>query len=545
MDFSKLYDSFYNKHGADVHLYPARFTKTAELCRGAVLDIGCGTAHLADYYPGEYCGVDISRVALSLARASRRKDASFFRQDMREVAPHFSKKFDTIVMAEFLEHVENDEIIFQNIENWWHNKTRLIISVPNGPRVPDPTHLREFTIPELRARFSKMGKVQFYNWEGAKGRIIMTVDLGEKNEHELSLVIMAKNEALGIDRAVLSCIDFIDEVVISIDEADTENTSEIARLYADKLLTHKWINDFSATRNEIQKAVSTSWIVTLDGHEFVKNSANIREKIKTDADALIVRVEMENKTSFVYPRIYRKEVQYKNAIHNLLKGKKDEAFSDFLIIHDRHGGQSEKANEIRNIQRNEMHESILTENIKKDPKDARSLFYLARFRVDQYKWQEALDLFEKYLEVHERTQSAWHACYMASVCAMGLQNTDLALAYLERADLFVPKRWEIAKRKAVIYFVKREFKNALSYFTESLALPEKGLIDKPEIRKKGETLDMIAVCYFNLGNYTQALENWENAQKENIDDLLKMKIENKMDFVRREHIDIKKEKQNG
>ena len=108
----KYYDRFFANFGPDVHLDPVRFSKIAELCRGRVLDIGCGTGNLSDFYKGPYVGFDISEVAIKKAKTLRRKDAAFDAVDFTREIVQNSLKFDTFVMTEFLEHIDKREKLF-------------------------------------------------------------------------------------------------------------------------------------------------------------------------------------------------------------------------------------------------------------------------------------------------------------------------------------------------------------------------------------------------------------------------------------------------
>jgi glycosyltransferase involved in cell wall biosynthesis len=66
---------------------------------------------------------------------------------------------------------------------------------------------------------------------------MMTCDLGEKNEDLLSLVMIAKDEEKGIENAILSCIEYVDNIVIAVDSRSTDKTLELANLYADTVKT--------------------------------------------------------------------------------------------------------------------------------------------------------------------------------------------------------------------------------------------------------------------------------------------------------------------
>ena len=75
----------------------------------------------------------------------------------------------------------------------------------------------------------------------------------EPEKEGLSLVMMVKNEEKGLKKAIESCKNFINEIVISVDQASTDKTYNIAKKHADILLTHKWESDFSKVRNFVQE----------------------------------------------------------------------------------------------------------------------------------------------------------------------------------------------------------------------------------------------------------------------------------------------------
>jgi 2-polyprenyl-3-methyl-5-hydroxy-6-metoxy-1,4-benzoquinol methylase len=157
------YDKFYKGVTVDCNSDPTRFARIALLCHGSVLDIGCCFGLLSDYYSGNYTGVDFSEEALKKAKLVRRSNANFLLRDCEDLSDFNFNEYDTIVITEFLEHFENDQKILDPIFQNAKPGTRIVITCPNGPRVPDPSHLRELTIPLLRKRFSPYGKVKFYN----------------------------------------------------------------------------------------------------------------------------------------------------------------------------------------------------------------------------------------------------------------------------------------------------------------------------------------------------------------------------------------------
>lgn len=513
----EIYNQFYKKYGANVHTSPERFFEISKLCRGRVLDIGCGTGDLADFYKGHYYGIDISNVAIDLARKFKRPNAGFGIIDATLPDKPHDWGFDTIVMAEFLEHIKDDKIVFKNIEKWAKPRGRLIITVPNGDRVPDPNHFREFTVPELRKRFSQIGKVQFHNWSGFEKRILMTVDLGQKNENLLSMVMIAKDEEKGIEDAVLSCIEFTDNIVISIDTKSKDKTLELAKRYADVLKQHEWKDDFATARNFAQEGVNTKWTLVLDGHEYVKKCEGLDEMLKLDLDGLFVQVEMDTNDIFYTNRIHRSHLRWKHAIHNAIATPKNKKYKEFRVKHNRREGQDKKATQERWEQRAEMMPRLLKKEIKKDKKNARAIFYLARWYLGRKKLKKAIRYYRKYLKFKGPKGERWYVCWEASVAANGLEKHLLALKFLQQAEKEVPNRWETARHIGLTYMFFEHWQKAIEFLTDSFKINTGDFAFMPEKKDKAGTWDLIGFCWFQQKQYIKAKISWEESIKKDKD----------------------------
>ena len=507
----EIENEFFKKYGPDVHLDPVRFINIAKLCKGRVLDLGCGTGHLADFWEGSYIGIDISDVATTYAKTLRRETATFITEDITQPWKDDGVKWDTIVMAEFLEHLTDDKIIFENIKKVASKNARIIISVPNGDRIPDPDHFRTFIVPELRKRFSSLGRVKFHNWSGFAGRILMTIDLGQENENLLALVMIAKNEGKGLERAILSCIDYVDKIVLSVDCWSEDNTLDIAKRYADVVKRHAWEDDFSKARNFAQKGVDSKWILSLDGHEYLEACPDLREKLKDPTEAYLIKIRMENDNTFYASRLYRSFLQWHEPIHNTLKTKEVKAYKKFVLRHDRLEGQSKKAALIRAKQREKMMPKLLKKELKRKGGNARAHFYLARWYYTQAKLKKALKYFKKFIRKSENNGQKWSCCYEASICANGMKRPLLALRFLDKAEEIIPNRWEISKHRGLTYMLFDRWKKAIFYLTDSFKINTGDFSFSPERQDKADIWDKIGFCYFQLKKYKKAKVCWEEA----------------------------------
>ena len=137
-----------------------RYEVTARLCRGRVIELGCGDGHLAGMISArghEVIGVDLSREKIALARRLY-PEITFFDHDIARLAlPDAS--FDTAVLAEVLEHVQEDVggVFLEKAWRLLRPGGRLIVSVPNEDCIPHRNHVREFDRRGLRAMLRPLG----------------------------------------------------------------------------------------------------------------------------------------------------------------------------------------------------------------------------------------------------------------------------------------------------------------------------------------------------------------------------------------------------
>jgi SAM-dependent methyltransferase len=144
-----------------------RFKEIADLCKGTVLDIGCGECELKKYLPGDcqYTGVD-------LAPSEHVIQGSAYKLDFND------RSFDTTLLLNVLEHLENPLLALTEIRRV--TKGQLILCVPNpfntdqiasilhnGINIENTNHINLFGDNEIRnlcfnAGFDNVRPVRFY-----------------------------------------------------------------------------------------------------------------------------------------------------------------------------------------------------------------------------------------------------------------------------------------------------------------------------------------------------------------------------------------------
>ena len=133
-----------------------RFAVTAPYCKGNVLEVGCANGDFSAFiamHAENLFGLDIEPVAIELARYKVNKfglDNCFFTLGDGANLSFPDNFFDTVVLAEVLEHVPDPSPFIAEALRVCKSGGRLIISVPKGYSIPDPSckniYKRKFSI---------------------------------------------------------------------------------------------------------------------------------------------------------------------------------------------------------------------------------------------------------------------------------------------------------------------------------------------------------------------------------------------------------------
>ncbi|MGD7006923.1 glycosyltransferase [Metabacillus sp. 84] len=134
-----------------------RFGVTAPFCLGDVLEIGCANGDLSSViamHAENLFGLDIDPVAIEIARYNVYKnglDNCYFELGDGTKLTYSDSSFDTVVLAEVLEHVPDPKPFIEEAVRVCKPGGTLLISVPKGYSIPDPDHVRIFTKDSLES----------------------------------------------------------------------------------------------------------------------------------------------------------------------------------------------------------------------------------------------------------------------------------------------------------------------------------------------------------------------------------------------------------
>lgn len=340
-----------------------------------------------------------------------------------------------------------------------------------------------------------------------------------------------KNEEKGLEKAILSCRNFVSEIIISVDESSTDRTREIALKYADAVLIHKFTGDFAAMRNEAHAKAKGDFILFLDGHEYIKSLPKSFDFLSPKYDGYLTTIRMENGAEFHNPRLYKNGVQFEGKVHEKQKCTSVLLVPGFVIQHDRINGQTEAGANIRDKQRREHTVFALREDLKKDPKNIRALFHLAMHYIGTGDNKNAVKFSKLYLKYSTLKQERWFVRFQLSLNYF-LQN-KLFRAFWQASFLNdeMPNRWETEKLKGLIFTGAKKPGVATGYLLRAFHDNSIPCAYKPWPRDDAATMALLAGCYYVTKQFENASVAYRRAAELASDEKLKKAMKMRADFI--------------
>lgn len=334
---------------------------------------------------------------------------------------------------------------------------------------------------------------------------------------KIALVMVVKNEEKGLEKAIHSCKDFVDEIVIAVDTASSDNTLEIAKKYATTLKTFDWRDDFAWVRNFVAEDVKSDWLFFLDGHEYVKSFKKLDEFLDQNVEGLLVRIRMETGAEFNSPRIYKNGCQFVGRVHEKLNCASTAFYPQFIIQHDRLGGQDVISAEIREQQRDEQMPRIMGAEVKENPKNIRASFHLAMFYLSKNNLSKAKKYQSLYLKYSNLSGERYYVLFSRSLVLLSQGKRFRAFWCINKAEQEEPNRWETEKAKGMIYFESGKYEKALTHLVNSFNKNTRTYSYTPWARDDTGTWNLIGECFYRRGVFSKAQMAFSTASEQAIE----------------------------
>jgi len=302
---------------------------------------------------------------------------------------------------------------------------------------------------ELRRLFAGKGRVRF---GGTAARIYVDLDRvtpGPEVTPLVALDMIARSDAEGLERAILSALPYVDEIVIGIDDRSDTETRMVAEAYADQVHTfgaaelgiapEDWAADrfdFSAARNLGRARLTAPWALVLDTDEYIRHALDWRPALRAAGDAVAafdLVVYDRGASHRNYQRLARSEFRWWSAAHNQL-ATKGQILPDGVvceIVHDTSTRAPEERAR-RNAQRSQNIEQL---RAAAAGGEINALYHLALHLIGAGKDEgpELAEDYRKRLEVEGPGRD--HRAHLAMAAACMYYNRD----DLDRADMWATR----------------------------------------------------------------------------------------------------------
>ena len=299
----------------------------------------------------------------------------------------------------------------------------------------------------------------------------------------ISLCMITKNEERFLEQCINSVKNIVNEIII-VDTGSTDKTKDIAKKFNAKIFDFKWVDDFSAARNESLKHATKQWILVLDADETLDEDGlkTIKELINDkEIDALLfLQKNYTNETSIAgfvneehtnegktyagwygsfIARLFRNKKGYKfeGTVHELveppIESKKGKLAATNVVLH--HYGNAEPS---ITKKKRQYYLELCKKKVKQTPNDS-SYYELGVLYKENNQIEDAIKSFKKTIELN-------------------------------------PKHSMALYELGVIYEQQNNYDDAIKFYTDSL-----------KIKENSEVFQSLGVCYLKNGMLKEAYRN--------------------------------------
>jgi glycosyltransferase involved in cell wall biosynthesis/ubiquinone/menaquinone biosynthesis C-methylase UbiE len=244
-----------------------RFAVTAPLCSGDVLEVGCGNGDLSSViamHADRLFGVDIDPITIELARYKMYRyglDNCYFALADGSRLEFAENSFDTVVLTEVLQQVMNPQLLIEEAIRVCKPEGKIVIGVPKGYSIPDPTHKKIIT-KDMLLEFTESYNQTFHLVNHVPAPYILGYFLNKKEEaptkqthnvtdhflppHQLkpldfnekvTVIIPTFNRSRSLIQSLESVLaqTYPNKEIIVVNDGSTDDTETVLKTYQDKV----------------------------------------------------------------------------------------------------------------------------------------------------------------------------------------------------------------------------------------------------------------------------------------------------------------------
>ena len=327
----------------------------------------------------------------------------------------------------------------------------------------------------------------------------------------MCLCMIVKNEAHVIREALTSVLKYIDYYVIS-DTGSTDRTKEVIKEFFDshningEIYDTPWKN-FGYNRSEVlsfaQKKAEYLWM--FDADDIIEGNLVFPENM--DLDGYLVT--FDRLMTYQRVQIFRGDVpwMYEGVLHEYPKCLKETAKigsinGDYYIVSRRLGDRN------KDPQKYQKDAQVFEEELKKDPKNSRNMFYCAQSYLDHQNFEKAEYWYTKRIEEGGWEEEMYVSLLRVAYCKQRLTRPiPHILDTFFKASMILPQRVEAYFELSRIFRLSGLYREAYEYAKiGSVMKYNPHCLFGIKILNDFGIKDELALSAFHLGYYKEALQ---------------------------------------
>lgn len=302
----------------------------------------------------------------------------------------------------------------------------------------------------------------------------------------LGLVMIVKDEKHIITEALTSILPYIDTYVIS-DTGSTDGTQECIKTFFDShhlsgyIFNDEW-QDFGHNRSVVlrhaQSKMQFAWM--LDADDLVVNNISkndLRKRLDVFQDGFKISIINDN-DSMSYHRIQifnmKRKWKYEGVLHEYPDFDKPNLYNPKILelpikVESRRLGARNKMDTIVKYQKDA---EILLNAFYKNPKNERTVFYLAQSYRDCRNYEKAIEFYKIRTEMGKWPEEIYYSLYQIGlIYLINIKNEKLGREYCLKAFKFRSHRIESINILVQYYKSIQEYDLAHLYSSKIINVP--------------------------------------------------------------------------
>jgi len=300
------------------------------------------------------------------------------------------------------------------------------------------------------------------------------------NHNKIILNLMIKNESKIIQRCIERALPHVDAISI-LDTGSTDNTVEICTNYLEECgkpfkISVEPFKNFGYNRTiSFQKAVelcnslkwdaNVTYTMAVDADMIIKPSPEFKDFKMTVPGYLVI--QQNSNLKYYNNRFMRCDYDWKcvGVTHEYWSGDPTEKIPyEVFYIDDVNDGGCKSDKFERDVR-------LLSEDLKTDPNNGRTHFYLAQSLKDSGNFFKAVQHYKLRIKIGGWFEEVWYSHYQIAKCYELLKNPEKMEAWALKAFNFNPRRSEPLYFLTVYFKNKYEHYKAYQYYLKGKDIP--------------------------------------------------------------------------